>query len=86
MTKGERKKAIALALARIEAAEIARDEAYSRLHEKEAELGKIQWIIYGAYLAEIRPYKNRVEECNNEYWNACYEYDELTKYKAWRNL
>ena len=86
MTKGERKKANALALARIETAEKAVDEAYARLHEKERELDKITWYVYGAYLSEIRPYQQHAEACKHEYFDAKREYAELTKCKAWKNL
>lgn len=84
MTKGERKKAIAQALARIDATEKAVNEAYERLHEKEAELDKMTWHVYGAYLAEIRPYEQRVDECRAEWYEAKHEYAELTRCKAWR--
>jgi hypothetical protein len=86
MTKGERRKAIALALTRIEVAEKAVDEAYTRLHEKERELDNMTWHIYGAYLSEIRPYKQCVEEREKEWYKAKHEYYELTKCKAWKNL
>jgi hypothetical protein len=86
MTKGERKKAIALALARIEAADIALDEAYRRFYEKEAELDKVEFVVYGAYLAEIRPYRECVEMWQAEWHRAKHEYAELTKCKAWKNL
>ena len=86
MTKGERREAIKLACARIEAADAALDEAYRRFHEKEAELDKMDWIIYGAYLWELRPYRESVEMWQMEYARARDEYNELTKCKAWKNL
>lgn len=86
MTKGERKKAIALALTRIEVAEAMLNEAWARFEAKQDELDNMTWHIYGAYLSEIRPYREAISEYEQELWRARLAYNELTKCKAWKNL
>ena len=79
MTKGERKKAIALALSKIEVTGKICDEAYEALRAIEAKYFNNKVSHYEVYCAE-----QRAEECKTAYFEAMFEYDELTKYKAWR--
>ena len=71
MTKGERKKAVALAQTRIKTAEMACADADALL--KEAEFGTVK-----AYRAE-----QHYEACRRALWDAKDEYNALTKCKAW---
>ena len=79
MTKGERKKAIALALAKKEATCKICNEAYEALKTIEAKYFNNKVSHYEVYCAE-----QRAEECKRAYFDAMLEYDELTKCKAWR--
>lgn len=85
MTKGERKKAIALALTRIETAEKALNEAHAKLREFER-TDKTNYVCDAFIMMAYAPYKQRIRECQDELWAAQHEYAELTKCKAWRNL
>ena len=84
MTKGERRKAIALALEHKEATAKACDEAYTRMTEACNRIPRFDMntIELGDYMRAKRHY----EECKSAYFDACHEYSELTKYKAWKNL
>ena len=79
MTKGERKKAIALALAKKEATCKICNEAYEELKAIEAKYFNGKANHYEVYCVE-----QRAEECKRAYFEAMFEYDELTKYKAWK--
>ena len=85
MTKGERKKAIALALTRMEEAETTLNEAYAKLREFER-TDKTRYVCDSFIMAAYAPYKQHIRECQDEWHKARLEYAELTKYKAWRNL
>ena len=81
MTKGERKKAIALALAKIEATGKICDEAYEALKAIEKNYFNGKATHYEVYCAE-----QRAEECKTAYFRAKDEYNELIKYKAWKSV
>ena len=85
MTKGERKKAIALALAKLESAEKMLNEAHAQLREFER-TDKTHYVCDAFLMAAYAPYKQRIRECEDAYWEARREYNELTRCKAWRNL
>ena len=85
MTKGERKKAIAQALARKENAEKALNEAYAQLREFERN-DKARYVADCFIMMAYAPYERRIEECRKALSEARNEYNELTKCKAWRNL
>lgn len=85
MTKGERKKAIAQALARKENAEKALNEAHAQLREFER-TDKTNYVCDAFIMMAYAPYKQRIRECEDEFRSANNEYNELTKCKAWRNL
>lgn len=85
MTKGERKKAIALALIKLEDAEKALNEAHAQMREFDR-TDNTHYIADCFIMMAYAPYKARIEECRKEYWSARHEYEELTKCKAWKNL
>ena len=85
MTKGERKKAIAVALAKVESTGKALDEAHAQMREFERN-DKTRYVADCFIMAAYAPYKQRIRECQEAYWEAVHEYNELTKYKAWKNL
>ena len=85
MTKGERKKAIALALVKLKNAEKALKEAYAQMREFERN-DKTRYVADCFIMMAYAPYKQRIRECEEAYWEAMHEYNELTKCKAWKNL
>ena len=85
MTKGERRKAIALALARLETAEKALNDAHEQMREFER-TDNTHYVADCFIMMAYAPYKQRIRECEDEFWDAQHEYNELTKCKAWRNL
>lgn len=85
MTKGERKKAIAIALAKVESTRKMLDEAHEQLREFER-TDKTHYVADCFIMMAYAPYKQRIQECQDAYYEAKREYDELTKCKAWKNL
>lgn len=85
MTKGERKRAIAIALAKVESTRRMLNEAHEQLREFEQN-DKTRYVADCFIMMAYAPYKRHIEECEEAYWKAMHEYDELTKCKAWKNL
>ena len=85
MTKGERKKAMALALVKLKNAEKELEEAYAQMREFERN-DKTRYVADCFIMMAYAPYKQRIRECEEACWEVRNEYNELTKCKAWRNL
>ena len=85
MTKGERKKATAAALAKVESTRKMLDDAYEQMREFER-TDTTRYVDDCFIMMAYAPYKQRIRECEDAYWEAMHEYNELTKCKAWKNL